>query len=152
MCQSPNLPIPPPLSPLGNHKFVLYICGPISALQISSFEPFFYISHIDDLIWHLFFSCWLTSLYMTISRSIHISADSTRFFLFMYRSVQLLSCVQLFATLWTSARQASLLYPWFKCKYASHIIRLKTPHVYSSIKATRYWKICQNQLFLYFRI
>ena len=99
------------------------------------------------MLWHLFFSFWLISLYMTISRTTHISADSTRFFLFMYQSVQLLSHGQLFVTPWTAAPQASLFNPWFKYKYATHIIRLKTPSVYSSIKATRYWKICQKSTF-----
>ena len=33
--------IPPPVSPLGNHKFVLCICNSISALQTSSSVPFF---------------------------------------------------------------------------------------------------------------
>ena len=39
---NPNLPVhPTPPSPLGNHKFVLYNCVFISALQISSTVPFF---------------------------------------------------------------------------------------------------------------
>ena len=45
---NPNLPIdhttiptPPPLSPLGVHTFVLYICVSISALQTGSSVPFF---------------------------------------------------------------------------------------------------------------
>ena len=45
---NPNLPIHPtiapatlPLSPLGVHTFVLYICVSISALQTGSSVPFF---------------------------------------------------------------------------------------------------------------
>ena len=34
-------PPPPPLSPLGVHTFVLYICVSISVLQTSSYVPFF---------------------------------------------------------------------------------------------------------------
>ena len=34
-------PSPPPLSPLGVHTFVLYICVSISALQTGSSVPFF---------------------------------------------------------------------------------------------------------------
>ena len=48
---SPNLPIrPTPPSPVGNHKFVLYICDSISALQISSSVPFYQIPHISDIM------------------------------------------------------------------------------------------------------
>ena len=41
--QSPNSSHPPrrPLSPLGVHMFVLYICVSISALQTGSSVPFF---------------------------------------------------------------------------------------------------------------
>ena len=37
----PPPPLLPPLSPLGVHTFVLYICVSISALQIGSSVPFF---------------------------------------------------------------------------------------------------------------
>ena len=56
---NPNLPVHPTL---GNHKFVLYICDSISALQISSSVPFFYIPHISDII-NLFFSLTCFTLY-----------------------------------------------------------------------------------------
>ena len=36
-----TLPPPPPLSPLGVHTFVLYICVSISALRTGSSVPFF---------------------------------------------------------------------------------------------------------------
>ena len=39
-----------PSSPLGIHKFVLYICGSISALPIRSSLPFFQIPHISVII------------------------------------------------------------------------------------------------------
>ena len=35
-----SLFIPPPLFPLGNHKFVFYICDSISVLKIGSFVQF----------------------------------------------------------------------------------------------------------------
>ena len=68
-------PLPLPLSPLGVHMFVLYICVSISALQTSSPVPFFYVPHICVNIRYLFFSFWLTSLCMTVSRFIHISTN-----------------------------------------------------------------------------
>ena len=71
-----QLILPHPSS-LGNHKFVLYICNSISALQISSFGPFFYIPHIRDVIQCLFFSFWHTSLCITTSRSTHVSVNGT---------------------------------------------------------------------------
>ena len=47
----PNLPVrPTPLFPLGNCKFVFYICRSISPLQISSSVPFLQIPHISDMI------------------------------------------------------------------------------------------------------
>ena len=49
-------PPPPPLSPLGVHMFVLYICVSISALQTGSSVPFFEIPHICINTLYLFFS------------------------------------------------------------------------------------------------
>ena len=60
----PNLPIHlTPLSPFGNHKFVLYICDSISALQINSSLPFFQIPHISSFTHYfslldLLYSVW----------------------------------------------------------------------------------------------
>ena len=58
--QSPNsshhLPHPPPLSPLGVHTFVLYLCVSISALQTGSSLLFFQVPHICINIRYLFFS------------------------------------------------------------------------------------------------
>ena len=42
--------IPPQPFPLGNRKFVFYICDSISVFQISSFVPFFKIPHISDFL------------------------------------------------------------------------------------------------------
>ena len=79
--------IPPPphsFSPLGDHMFVLYIFVSISSLQTDSPVTFFYIPHICVNIQSLFFSFWLTSLYMTVSRSIHASTnDSISLFLWL---------------------------------------------------------------------
>ena len=43
----------------------------------------FYTSHINDIIWHLSFSFCLSSLSMTVSRSINVSANDPISFLFM---------------------------------------------------------------------
>ena len=61
----PTLP-----SPLVNHKIIFYVCDSISALQISSSVPFFWIPHISI---SMSFSFWPTSFCMTVSRSIHVS-------------------------------------------------------------------------------
>ena len=73
----------PPLSPLGVHTFVLYICVSIFALQTGSSVPFFQVPHICVNIRYLFFSFSLTSLCMTVSRSIHFSKNDLISFLFM---------------------------------------------------------------------
>ena len=72
-------PTPSRLSPLGVHMFVLYICVSISALQTGSSVPFFYVPHICVNIRYLFCSFWLTSLCMTVSRSIHVSTKWPNF-------------------------------------------------------------------------
>ena len=51
---NPSLPICP--TSLGNHKFLLYICDSISALQINSSVPLFQIPHVSDI---MFFSSFL---------------------------------------------------------------------------------------------
>ena len=48
--------IPPPLTPISVHMFVLYICVSISTLQTGSSVPFFYVPHICVNIRYLFFS------------------------------------------------------------------------------------------------
>ena len=64
----PSLPVHPISAfPLGIHNFNLYFCVSISALQISSSVSFFWIPYI---IWYVFFCFWLTSLCVTISRSV----------------------------------------------------------------------------------
>ena len=75
---------------LYHHPFFLFVSihlfsmsVSISALQISSSVSFLWVPHISDIIQNLFFSFWLTSLCMTDSRSIHISANGTIFFLFV---------------------------------------------------------------------
>ena len=76
-CQPPNSQPP---SPLGIHTSVLHVCVSISALQINSSVPFFYTPHINNI---MFFSFWLTSLCVTGSKSIHVSASDTGLFFFM---------------------------------------------------------------------
>ena len=70
---NPNLPIyPSPSFPIGNHKFVFYICNSIfSVLKISPFVSFFKIPHISDIIYLSLF-VRLISFSMTISRSVHV--------------------------------------------------------------------------------
>ena len=85
--QSPNLSHNhshnPATFPLSVHMFVLNICVSISALQTGSSVPFFKVPHICVNIRYLFFSFCLTSLYMTVSRSIHVSTNNPILFLFM---------------------------------------------------------------------
>ena len=79
---NPNLPVHPiPLSPLGVHTFVIYICVSISALQTGSSVPFFQIPHICINIQYLFSLSDLTSLCMIVSRSIHVSTNDPILFL-----------------------------------------------------------------------
>ena len=72
---NPKLPIHPtttthhPLSPLGVHTFVLYICVSISALQTGSSVPFFQIPHIC-IIYSIFVFLFLT--YFTLYDSLQI--------------------------------------------------------------------------------
>ena len=47
---------PPSPSPLGNHKFVLYLGDSISALLISSSVLVFQVPRINDIVQYLFFS------------------------------------------------------------------------------------------------
>ena len=68
---------------LGFHTYALYVCVSTSALQIRSSIPFSWVAHMCMKISCLFFSFWLTSLYMTVSRSIHVSANGTISFPFM---------------------------------------------------------------------
>ena len=57
----------------------LHLC---SSLQVGSSEPFFLDSiYIYVNIQYMFFSFWLTSLYMTDSRSIRITTDDPNFLL-----------------------------------------------------------------------
>ena len=85
MCIYVSIPISrflPPSSPSFLHMFVVHMCVSISALQISSSRPFFYILHACVDVQYLSFSFWLTSLCVTVSRFIHISANGTISFLF----------------------------------------------------------------------
>lgn len=78
VCQS-SLPVHPTLSLL---MFVLYICGSVSALQISS-SVHFSRFHIYDITQYSLFLFWLTHSVRTMSRSIHASANDTISLLFM---------------------------------------------------------------------
>ena len=70
-----------PLLPHCVHKFVLYICVSVPALQIGSSVPFFYILYICINI-NICFS--LSDLpYMKSSRFVHITRTDSDLFLFM---------------------------------------------------------------------
>ena len=79
----PRPPLHHPAFPPWVHMFFLYICVSISALQSSSSLPFFKIPHICVNIQYLYFPFWLTSLFKTVSRSIHVSTNDPISFLFM---------------------------------------------------------------------
>ena len=68
-------PPPPSLSPLGVHTFVLYIC--VYFCLANWFISTIFLNSKYKHIQYLFFLFWLTSLCMTISRSIHISGNGT---------------------------------------------------------------------------
>jgi len=79
---------PTTTNPFVNHEFVFYVCESISVSWVSSFGISFYIPPISGNIWYLSFSVWLTSFSMTISRSIHVSANGIiSFFMAEYYSV-----------------------------------------------------------------
>ena len=76
-----SVPVHPlPLSPFGDHTFVLYVC--FSICFANRFIQFFRF-HIFALIYLVCFS--LSDLYFTLynSRSIHVGANGTILFLFM---------------------------------------------------------------------
>ena len=73
--------IPPPPLPPGNHTFVFHICDSISVLQISSFVAFFLDSTYKR--YHIFVFVRLTSLSITMSRSIHVAANGIILFFLM---------------------------------------------------------------------
>ena len=74
-------------SPSWNHSplppmSVPHVSNSIPALQIGSSVPFFETLHTCVNIQYLFFFVWLTSLCMTDSGSIHISANGSISFFF----------------------------------------------------------------------
>ena len=83
-CFNVTLSIHPSLSfPHHVHKSDLYVCITTAALQIHSSVPSFQSPYVFVNVQYLFFSFWLTSLYIIGSRFIHsIRADSNAF-LFM---------------------------------------------------------------------
>ena len=82
--QSPNSSHhhPPPLSPLGVHTFVLYICVSIPALQTGSSVPFF---HIYVLIYDVCFSLsdLLHSVWHSLDPSTSLQMTQFRSFLWL---------------------------------------------------------------------
>ena len=83
ICQSQS-PTP------AHHPFPLwypYVCSLHLCLNFRSANRFicaiFYVPHICVNIRYLFFSFWLTSLCMTVSRCIHVSTNDPSSFLFM---------------------------------------------------------------------
>ena len=49
----------------------------------------FYIPHISDMIWYLFFSLWLTPLSMIISISIHVATNGILSFLLWLSNIHI---------------------------------------------------------------
>ena len=80
---SPFIPLPPPWKPqifsLGLWVCFCFIVRIISAL--------FQIPHINDTIWHLSFSFWLTSLGMIISSCIHVAKNGYIYSFLWLRSI-----------------------------------------------------------------
>ena len=75
--------IPPSLPTWCSLICSLHLCLYFCFANKIIYTIFFYIPHICVNIWYLFFSFWLTSLYMTVSRLIHISTNDPVLFLFM---------------------------------------------------------------------
>ena len=104
--------IPSPAFPFGNHKFVFYVCESISVLYISHFYHFFLkIPHISNIIYlplHIYFSL---TVYL---RKLHIRVLCNKA---KQENSLVLSCVQLFVTTWTIARQALLCMEFSKQEY-----------------------------------
>ena len=65
---------------------MLVLCVSISALQIGSSVPFFWIPHICVIMRYLFFSFWLTSFCITDPGAIHISVNDPNFIPFLWLS------------------------------------------------------------------
>ena len=64
-------------------KSILYVCVFIPLLSLGSSETFFFLRfYMYVLTWYLFFSFWLTSLWMTDSRSIHLTTKKLNFISF----------------------------------------------------------------------
>ena len=80
--------IPPPSTPStpGIHMSVFYIYVFISLSQISANASFFWNPHISNTIRYLFFSFWLTSCCMTVSRFLMQSllCEEQLFFSFLF--------------------------------------------------------------------
>ena len=74
----------PPSFPCCVHNSIPSVCVSSPSLQIGSSIQFFQIPYICANIQYLFFSFWLTSLYITSSRFIHLTRmDSNSFFLWL---------------------------------------------------------------------
>ena len=79
--QSPNSSHPPFSPSVSIHLFStsLSLFLPCEQVHLYHFSKF----HIYALIYNIFFSFWLTSLCMTVSRSIYVSTNDPISFLFM---------------------------------------------------------------------
>ena len=76
------------------YTFVLYVCVSISGLQIKSSIPFISVPHICVNRQYLCFSFWLTSLCMTLSRSIHGTSNDPILFLLWLCNISLYVCTR----------------------------------------------------------
>ena len=83
-CQSPNSSLPPFFSwcPYICSLHLCLFCFANKIIYSASLDSIYHM-HICIKIWYLFLSFWLTSLCMTLSRSIHVSTNDPISLLFM---------------------------------------------------------------------
>ena len=74
------------------HKSVLYICVSIPSLKTVSSILFFQIPYVCINIQYLLFSFWLTSLYITGSKFIHLTRTNSNLFFFVLSNSPLHIC------------------------------------------------------------
>ena len=111
------------------HTPVLFICVSILALKIGSSVPFFLIS--------TFFSFWLTSLCMTDSRSIYVSANNP--ILFLLYSWIIFHCICV----------PHLLYP-FLCRWLFHVLLITNSAAMNIGVRVSFWMVPTHFWLIFF--
>ena len=87
---------------------------------------FFQITHICIDIQYLFFSFWFTSVYVTVSRSVHISTDDSISFFLMAEE-----CSTLYVP--------HLLYPFLCCSGCFHILAIASSAAVNTVVHVSFW-------------